>query len=125
MDWKTFDWKNQKIGKKGNILTKTTYKCGFCMGTGIAPCRRNIPCPVCSGQGIVNVSPPAVICAYCNGQGKSYLNKDLSCIVCRGKGVVAVENKNIETCLDCNGKGRERGGLPCLICKGKGVVLKR
>ena len=26
MDWKTFDWKSQKVGQKGEVLTKTVYK---------------------------------------------------------------------------------------------------
>jgi len=32
MYWKTFDWKNQKVGQKGEVLNKTSYKCGFCKG---------------------------------------------------------------------------------------------
>lgn len=126
MDWKTFDWKNQKIGQKGEILTKTTYKCGFCKGRGFMPSQKNTRCPVCLEPGIVSLPSPVVICAYCNGEGRSYLNRDLRCIVCRGKGVVGVESKDIEICSTCQGKGRERGGgLPCLMCKGRGVVTRR
>jgi len=125
MDWETFDWKSQRSGQKGKVLTKTVYRCGFCKGTGFRPSQRNTRCPVCREPGRVNVRPPAVICAYCNGGGRAYLNRDLTCLVCKGKGVVSVASKDIKICPTCKGRGREKGGgLPCLTCKGKGVVKK-
>ena len=126
MYWKTFDWKSQKVGQKGEILNKTDYKCGFCKGTGLMPSKKSTRCPACLGAATVKVSSPAVICAYCNGEGRSFLNRDLTCIICKGKGVVSVSSRDIEPCPVCKGRGRERGvDLPCLICKGKGVVEKK
>ncbi|MFH1860869.1 MAG: hypothetical protein ABH870_07675 [bacterium] len=123
MEWKTFDWKNKEAVRKGEILTKTVYRCGFCKGTGLAPSQRFTKCPVCLGDGSVRVTPPAIICAYCNRKGSSRLNRDLPCIVCRGKGVVSISSKDIQICPDCKGKGRKRGSeLSCLTCKGKGVI---
>ena len=126
MYWKTFDWKSQKVGQKGETLTKTVYKCGFCKGTGFMPSKKSTRCPACLGAGNVKVPSPAVICGYCNGEGRSFLNRDLTCLICKGKGVVGVSSKNIEICPTCKGRGREKGvGLPCLMCKGKGVVPKK
>jgi len=122
MHWKSFNWKSQKAGQKGEVLTKAIYKCGFCKGAGLMPSRKSTRCPACLGKGTVKVPPPAVICAYCNGEGRSYLNRDLTCIICKGKGVLGISSKDIEICSTCNGRGREKGvDLPCLICKGKGV----
>lgn len=126
MYWKTFDWKSQKVGRKGEVLTKAVYKCGFCKGTGLMPSKKNTRCPGCLGAGTVKVPSPAVICAYCNGKGRSFLNRDLSCIICKGKGVVSINTKNIDACPTCKGRGREKGvDLPCLNCKGKGVIPKK
>lgn len=122
MDWKTFDWRSQKVGKKGEVLNKTVYKCGFCKGTGLMP-SKTTRCLVCLGKGMVKVTAPAVICAYCNGQGRSLLNRDLSCMICKGKGVVTISGKNIVSCPKCKGRGREKGrDVPCSTCKGKGVI---
>ena len=126
MIWKTFDWKSHKIGRKGEALYKTRYKCGFCKGKGLMPSKVSIRCPACSGVGTVKISSPAVICAYCNGGGRSFLNRDLTCLICKGIGVVNVGSKDIESCPVCNGNGREKGAtLPCLTCRGKGVVPKK
>ena len=125
MDWKTFDWKSQKAGQKGEVLTKTFYKCGFCKGKGLT-LSRTTKCPVCLGKGTVTVASPAVICAYCDGEGRSFLNRDLTCIICRGKGVVSVSSKDIEICPTCKGRGKKKGvDLPCLTCEGKGVIPKK
>ena len=124
MNWRTIEWSRQSIGRRGEILTKDVYRCGFCKGTGLLFSKKGIKCPVCLGNGKANVQSPAVICAYCNGNGR-HLNSNLACTVCKGKGVVAVESKNIEACILCKGRGRERGSsLPCLKCKGKGVIAK-
>ncbi len=124
MEWKTYDWRNQKVGQKGKVLTKVTYKCGFCKGQGLMSSKRS-RCSVCLGNGIVKVAAPAVICAYCNGEGRSYLNRELTCIVCKGKGIVSVSSKDIEICSACKGRGKKTGaGLPCMECKGKGVIAK-
>jgi len=126
MYWKTFDWKSQKVGQKGEVLYKTSYRCGFCKGTGLMPSRKSTRCPACLGAGTVKVSSPAVICAYCSGAGRSPLNRDLTCLICKGKGVISVSSKDIESCPACKSKGMEKGAaLPCLICKGKGVVPKK
>ena len=126
MYWKTFNWKSQKVGQKGEVLTKTSYKCGFCKGTGLMPSKKFTTCPVCLGNGTVKVVPPAIICGYCGGKGRSFLNRDLICIICKGKGVVNISSKNIEVCPTCKGRGREKGAdLHCLTCKGKGVITKR
>lgn len=52
MSWKTFDWSRQKIGRKGEILNKVVYRCGFCKGMGR---ERNsgLPCLGCEGKGVV------------------------------------------------------------------------
>lgn len=123
MDWKTFDFKNQKVGPRGEILNKSVYKCGFCGGKRFAPSKRNIMCPVCLGDGVIKIKPPVVVCAYCGGSGNSGVNADLPCSVCSGKGVVGVQTDCINICPACKGKGIEKGsGLPCLRCRGKGVV---
>jgi len=125
MEWKSFDWKSQKVGQKGEVLNKTVYKCGFCKGAGLISSKGNARCPVCLGDGTVRVAAPAVICAYCNGEGRANLNRDLGCSVCKGKGVVTIESKEIQNCPACKGTGKEcNSGLPCLTCKGKGVLPK-
>ena len=125
MYWKTFDWKSQKVGQRGEVLYKASYRCGFCKGTGLMPSKKHIRCPTCLGVRVVKVPSPAVICAYCSGTGRSLLNRELTCLVCKGKGVVSVSSKDIEYCLACKGRGRGKGvDLPCLTCKGKGVVPK-
>ena len=122
--WKTFDYKSKKPGKKGEVLNKDIYRCGFCSGRGFAPSKKSTQCPACLGAGTIKVKSPAVICAYCNGEGRSFLNRDLTCIICKGKGVVPIESREIQICNVCKGMGRERGSsLPCLKCKGKGVIL--
>ena len=124
MDWKSFDWKSQKIGQIGEVLNKTVYRCGFCKGEGLLISKKT-KCPVCLGKGTVKVTSPAVICAYCDGRGSSILNRSLACSVCKGKGVVSIETKEIEICSTCRGRGRKKGiNLPCLGCKGKGVIPK-
>ena len=123
--WKTFDYKSKKPGKKGEVLNKHIYRCGFCGGRGFMPSKKSTKCPACLGAGTIKVQPPAVICAYCNGTGESHINTDLPCIVCAGKGIIGVHTKHVEICPTCKGRGREKGGsLPCLACRGKGVIVK-
>ena len=123
MDCKTFDLRNQKIGRKGEVLTKGVYRCAFCDGKGVVSYNKKLNCPACSGTATVTVPGLAVICAYCNGSGRAPLNKSTTCIVCRGRGVVPIESKDIAGCPACKGRGRAGGtGLHCLICKGKGVI---
>lgn len=125
MEWRTFNFKSQKAGKKGEVLNKHIYRCGFCGGRGFMPSKKGIKCPACLGAGTIKVQPPAVICAYCNGTGESHINTDLPCIVCAGKGIMGVHTKHVEICSTCKGRGREKGGsLPCLVCRGKGVIVK-
>ncbi len=125
MEWRTFNFKSQKAGKKGEVLNKHIYRCGFCNGRGFLPSKKSTRCPACLGVGTIRIQPPAVICAYCKGSGKSHINPDLSCIVCSGKGVISVHTQHVEVCPDCKGRGREKGGcLPCLVCRGKGVIVK-
>ena len=126
MSWRTMEWNSQSIGRRGEILAKIVYRCGFCQGTGLLSSAKGIKCPVCLGSGKANVQSPAVICAYCNGIGKRHPRTTLTCTVCRGKGIVAVESSQIEACPTCKGIGRVRGmTLPCLTCKGTGVVPKK
>jgi len=126
MYWKTFDWKSQKVGQKGEVLGKVVYKCAFCKGAGLMPRRRSTTCPVCLGKGTVRVPGSAIICGYCTGVGRSPLNREISCIICKGKGVVPIGSKNIEVCPTCKGMGREKGvTLACLTCKGKGAMAKK
>ena len=126
MEWRTFDYKGKRSGKRGEVLNKHIYRCGFCSGRGFTPSKKNTSCPACLGSGTINVQPPAVICAYCKGSGKSHLNTDLTCIVCGGRGVVSVHTKQLEICPTCKGRGREKGGnLPCLTCRGKGIISKK
>ncbi len=126
MNWRTMEWNKQPIGRRGEILTKDVYRCGFCKGTGLLPSKKGIKCPVCLGDGKVKVSSPAVICAYCKGTGRSRLNSNLTCLVCKGKGIVKVSSKLVEICPACKGRGREKGSdLPCLTCRGKGVIIKK
>jgi len=101
MDWKTFDWRSQKVGQKGEVLNKTVYRCGYCKGSGLISSKGNARCPVCLGSGTVRTPAPAVICAYCDGEGRAYLNKDLICNVCRGKGIINIESEKIENCPVC------------------------
>ena len=35
MSWRTMEWSRQSIGRRGEILTKDIYRCGFCGGTGL------------------------------------------------------------------------------------------
>ena len=126
MVWRTMEWSSQSIGRRGEILTKDVYRCGFCSGTGLLSSQKGIKCPVCLGNGKANVQSPAVICAYCNGTGKRHPRTTLTCTVCRGKGIVTIRTSQIETCPTCKGIGRERGKtLPCLTCKGRGVISKK
>ena len=126
MNWRTMEWSSQSIGRRGEILTKDVYRCGFCRGTGLLSSQKGIKCPVCLGNGKANVQSPAVICAYCNGTGKRHPRTTLTCTVCRGKGIVTIGTSQIETCPTCKGIGRERGKtLPCLTCKGMGVISKK
>ena len=106
MEWKTFDFKSRRPGKKGKVLNKSIYKCGFCSGKGFMPSKKNTKCLVCLGDGTIKVKPPTVICAYCNGSGKSHLNTDLACIVCGGRGVLSVPASKVEMCPTCKGRGR-------------------
>ena len=123
MNWKMFDWKNQKMGQKGEILTKGVYRCAFCNGKGVVSYSKKLNCPACSGTATATVPGLAVICAYCTGSGRAPLNKSTTCIDCRGHGVVLIESKDIAGCPACKGRGRAGGtGLHCLICKGKGVI---
>lgn len=123
MDCKTFDWRNQKIGRKGEVLAGGVYRCAFCGGKGVVSYNKKLNCPACSGTAAATVPGLAVICAYCDGSGRAPLNKSATCIVCRGRGVVPVESKDPAGCPACKGRGRAGGtGLPCLICKGKGVI---
>lgn len=118
-------WDKQNIGRRGEILIKDVYRCSFCGGTGLLFSKKGIKCPVCLGDGKVNISTPAVVCVYCNGTGRRYLRTTLTCAVCRGKGVVSIGVSQIQTCTICKGAGRESGKtLPCLTCKGKGVIAK-
>ena len=126
MFWKTFDWKSQKAGRRGEIINKASYRCAFCKGTGFMPSRQSARCPACSGARNIRVPFPSVICAYCNGEGRSFLNKTLTCIICKGKGIVSVSSENIGPCPACKCRGRASGvDLPCMTCKGKGVVPKK
>lgn len=123
MEWKIINFKSQILGRKGEVLDKHIYKCGFCAGRGS---KKGMKCSVCSGAGTINVQPPAVVCAYCDGSGRSYINRELPCIVCRGRGVVGIPNSEVEICPTCRGRGKEKGGnLPCLLCKGIGVICKK
>jgi len=126
MSWGIIDVNKQSMGKRGEILTRAVYRCGFCRGTGLLSSKKGIKCPVCLGNGKANVKSPAVICAYCNGTGKRHPRTTLTCTVCRGRGVVSVETSEVKTCPTCKGIGRERGRtLPCLTCKGTGVIPKK
>ena len=126
MAWKTMEWNSQSIGRRGKILTKDVYRCGFCRGTGLLSSQKGIKCPVCLGDGKAKVQSPAVICAYCNGIGKRHPRTTLTCSVCRGKGIVSVGSSQVEKCPSCKGIGRVRGmTLPCLTCKGIGVIPKK
>ena len=121
--WRSFDWRKQRIGPKGEIIrNKTIFSCAFCNGRGESA--RGVKCRVCRGEGTVYVKSPVVVCAYCNGTGKQILRSQITCSVCRGKGVVEVSTA-IETCPQCKGRGRVFGfSLPCLLCRGKGVISK-
>ena len=126
MNWRTYDWKNQKVGQRGEVLDRGDYRCGFCKGTGIVSTTKASGCHVCSGTGRALLPGWAVICAYCNGTGRAHLNKDIPCNICRGHGVVAIERNDVATCAACKGQGRAHSsGLPCLTCKGKGVMTKK
>jgi len=123
MKRKTMEWNSRSIGRKGEVLTKGEYKCGFCRGTGLLSAKKGIRCPVCLGSGEANVESPAIICAYCNGTGKRHPRTTLTCTVCKGKGVVSVGASGVNPCPVCNGIGGERGKtLLCWTCKGTGVI---
>ncbi len=108
----------------GTILEGEEFPCAFCMGTGEVA-KTHSRCPVCSGQGVVRVTPPAAVCAYCRGRGEVPVRSGLTCTVCGGRGVVGVQQP-IEACPSCRGTGAAReSNLPCLRCRGKGVVTTR
>ena len=125
MTWKVYNWQNQKVGQKGEVLDRNDYRCGFCKGKSILSHNKAIRCTSCAGVGTVRIPGPVVICAYCNGTGRAHLNKNIPCSVCKGKGVVSIGSKDVEACPLCKGGGKEHGSsLPCLKCKGKGVIAK-
>jgi DnaJ-class molecular chaperone len=108
----------------GTVLEGEEFACAFCKGTGVVAKARS-QCPVCSGQGSVRVTAPAVLCAYCRGRGEVPLRSGITCTVCRGKGAVSVREP-IQACPACRGRGATGGGhLPCTTCQGKGVVTVR
>lgn len=108
----------------GTILEWEEYPCAFCKGTGILRKTRS-QCPVCRGQAVVKVTPPAVTCAYCQGRGEFPVRSNITCTVCSGVGVVSV-HEPIEACPSCRGTGAARESkLPCLVCRGRGVVTTR
>ena len=102
------------------LLDSKEYKCAFCRGTG--KLAGSGKCPVCSGQGNVQIPPPAVRCAFCSGRGQVPINSNLTCSVCKGKGIVPVSD-SVELCPDCRGRGRKPcKSLYCHRCGGVGVI---
>lgn len=122
---KLMEWTSGRMGKgvvgKREVVESRIFACAFCGATGLLPRSKGIKCPVCRGQGRVEVDPPAILCAYCGGRGESNPRTNITCIVCRGKGVVPVKEPVTE-CRQCRGTGIEANSkLPCLACRGKGV----
>lgn len=123
---KLMEWASRRRGeavaRKREVAQGRIFACAFCRGTGILQRSKGIRCPVCRGEGSVDVDPPVIICAYCGGKGESNPRTNITCIVCRGKGVVPVKEPFTE-CRQCRGTGVEANGkLPCLACRGKGVT---
>jgi len=40
MSWRTIEWGEQSIGRRGEILTRHVFRCGFCRGTGVVSTKR-------------------------------------------------------------------------------------
>jgi DnaJ-class molecular chaperone len=122
---KLMEWASRRRGEtvagRREVVQGSIFACAFCRGTGVLPRSKGIQCPVCRGQGHVEVDPPAILCAYCVGRGESNPRTNITCIVCRGKGVVSVKEPFTE-CRHCRGTGVEANNkLPCLACRGTGV----
>lgn len=122
---KLMEWASRRRGEtvaeRREVVQGRIFVCAFCRGTGVLPRSKGIQCPVCRGEGSVEVDPPAIICAYCGGRGEANPRTNITCIVCRGKGVVPVKEPFTD-CPHCRGTGVEANNkLPCLACRGKGV----
>jgi len=122
---KLMEWASRREGtaeaRRREVVQGRIFACAFCRGTGILPRSKGIQCPVCRGEGHVEVDPPAILCAYCGGRGEPNPRTNMTCIVCLGKGVVPVKEPFTE-CRQCLGSGIEANSkLPCLACRGTGV----
>jgi DnaJ-class molecular chaperone len=123
---KLTEWTSGRVGKgvvrKREVVQGRIFACAFCRATGLLPRSRGIRCPVCRGEGSVEVDPPVIICAYCGGRGESNPRTRITCIVCTGKGVVSIKEPFFQ-CRGCHGTGIEANSkLPCLACRGKGAT---
>ena len=124
MEWHPYRLKGERRGVAREILKGEEFPCAFCKGTGVVR-KTSSQCPVCRGQRVVKVTPPAVICAYCRGRGDYPVRSNITCVVCSGKGIVSVREP-VELCQNCRGTGAaSQSKLPCLVCRGKGVVTAR
>ena len=106
----------------GKIIRESSYKCGFCKGTGQRPLSST--CPVCKGKGEISINPPAVKCAFCKGKGEAQPRSTMTCLTCRGKGVVSIVEP-IKVCPECQGSGHTSSGSDspvCRACRGAGVI---
>lgn len=120
MEWASRRKATVAAGRR-EVVEGKIFACAFCRGTGVLPRSKGIRCPVCRGEGSVDVGPPAIICACCGGRGEANPRTNITCIVCRGKGVVPVKEPFTE-CRQCRGTGvAATSKLPCLACRGKGV----
>ena len=121
MEWASRGRGKAEVGRR-EVVQGRIFVCAFCGGTGVLPRSKGIQCPVCRGQGRVEVDPLAILCAYCRGRGEANPRTNITCIVCRGKGVVSIKEP-VTQCRQCRGTGIEANSkLPCLTCRGKGVV---
>ena len=68
--------------------------CAYCEGTGRKYGRgESAICPVCDGNGKVNVPSDNETCDYCKGTGRKYgRGESAICPVCNGVGVTRVKD---------------------------------
>jgi len=85
-------------------ILRGKIKCAFCNGTGDLPGTpyMDIKCPVCRGEGFVNLGK-AIECAYCGGKGRKTAHYNVTCSVCKGLGAVEVKG-TFKICPDCKAK---------------------
>ena len=80
--------------RRNTVAKYVTQSCGYCDGTGEVNVGELVPvyqtCPVCKGDGSIQVPDNYVSCPICDGTGKQNVGEIIPregrCRKCRGKG---------------------------------------